>query len=813
MLVVEDVHWADDATLDVLRYVGRRIDDLPALLVVTYRDDEIAPTHPLRHVLGALGGAGVRRLRLERLSRTAVARLSGGTTVTSAGLFRYTGGNPFFVTEALAAPGAGVPATVVDAVLARVRRLSPPAQAALDLLAVVPSGVELPLARGLLGELTPLAEAERHGVLEVRADAVAFRHELARRAVEGSLPSSTRMELNARVLATLPGFPGADPARMVHHAVAAGNGAAVVAFAPAAARRANRAGAHAQEVALYAAALEQPLDAPERADMLQASAQALFAMDRVAEAALAAVEAVRIREERSEPGPLAEALTTLAPIEWARYRPAGALATAMRAVELLESDGDSPRRAFALAYAGLLLVAIDRYGESLPLADAAVAMARRLRAAGLEALGLALRGGSRLMLGDDEGLVELEAGVRMGAAVPDHATVMIGYVLAVEDLWALGRFADVERFVEAGLAYSRERDLGLYVEHLQAHRLRLSALRGDWAGAEDGLAALQGEQAGAETAAERYSLPALAQLLVRRGADDAGSAVDRAYDLAVRSDSLLALVPAAAARIEHAWLTGRPDSPGSPPSCFADGSPRPVPSAAVPSFCASCVGSASWSTPSRVPRGVCRRPSRRLVGRSGGVGTSRRSLRPRPRVGRLRRGRTDAGSAARARRAGCPAGRRCRPEAAAGPGRDGGAARPAVDDPHEPGWAHRPPGRDPPAGRPRPDQRRDRRPAGRVRAYRRPPRVGRVAEARRREPARRRRGGRSARPGVAAAPSVRGATLINADESAGRPRRQPSGCCRGKSGLRRAGWLSTATRGDPRDSATENRPPRASSAG
>ena len=110
------------------------------------------------------------------------------------------------------------------------------------------------------------------------------------------------MELNARVLATLPGFPGADPARMVHDAVAAGNGAAVVAFAPAAARRANRAGAHAQEVALYAAALEQPLDAPERADMLRRSAQALFAMDRVAEAALAAVEAVRIRG-RSDPNP------------------------------------------------------------------------------------------------------------------------------------------------------------------------------------------------------------------------------------------------------------------------------------------------------------------------------------------------------------------------------------------------------------------------------------------------------------------------------------------------------------------------------
>jgi hypothetical protein len=135
---------------------------------------------------------------------------------------------------------------VVDAVLARVSRLPPPAQEALDLLSVVPYRVELPLARSLLGGLSALVEAERHGVLDVRADAVAFRHELARRAVEGSLPASTRMALNGRVLAGMSAVPGADPARSVHHAVAGGDGAAVVAFVPAAARRANRAGAYAQ---------------------------------------------------------------------------------------------------------------------------------------------------------------------------------------------------------------------------------------------------------------------------------------------------------------------------------------------------------------------------------------------------------------------------------------------------------------------------------------------------------------------------------------------------------------------------------------
>ena len=115
VLLVEDVHWADDATLDVLRFLARRIADLPALLVLTYRDDELGRGHPLHRVLGALGGERVHRLKVHPLSRAAVARLAGGTTATSAPLYALTGGNPFFVTEALAAGSGGVPATVVDA--------------------------------------------------------------------------------------------------------------------------------------------------------------------------------------------------------------------------------------------------------------------------------------------------------------------------------------------------------------------------------------------------------------------------------------------------------------------------------------------------------------------------------------------------------------------------------------------------------------------------------------------------------------------------------------------------------------------------
>ena len=103
-LVVEDVHWADDATLDVLGYVARRIEPIPAVLVLTFRDDELGPSHPLQRLLGALAGRPVRRLALPPLSRTAVRRLAASTGADAGAVHRVTGGNPFFVTEVLASP-------------------------------------------------------------------------------------------------------------------------------------------------------------------------------------------------------------------------------------------------------------------------------------------------------------------------------------------------------------------------------------------------------------------------------------------------------------------------------------------------------------------------------------------------------------------------------------------------------------------------------------------------------------------------------------------------------------------------------------
>jgi hypothetical protein len=177
VLIVEDLHWADDATLDVLGHVARRLADLPALLVLTFRDEEVPPEHPLRRVLGALTAAPAYRLALPPLSSAAVAGLAAGSGRDPAALHALTGGNPFYVTEALAAPGVEVPTTIADAVLARVGRLDPACRAAVEQLSVVPTAVELGLAQQLLGDrFAALSPAEDQGVLQVRPDGLAFRH-------------------------------------------------------------------------------------------------------------------------------------------------------------------------------------------------------------------------------------------------------------------------------------------------------------------------------------------------------------------------------------------------------------------------------------------------------------------------------------------------------------------------------------------------------------------------------------------------------------------------------------------------------------
>jgi DNA-binding CsgD family transcriptional regulator len=214
ILVLEDLHWADEATLDVLRLLARKAQAVPALIVASYRDDEIDRTHPLTLVLGELARTRtVTRLMVPTLSPDAVGTLADPHAIDVQELYRQTNGNPFFVTEVLATGSGEIPPTVRDAVLARVARLSPPARRLLEAIAIATPRAEVWLLEALApAELEHLEECLTSGMVTTQPDGVAFRHELARLAVEGALPPHRRVALHRAVAAAVEVFTGAPEA-------------------------------------------------------------------------------------------------------------------------------------------------------------------------------------------------------------------------------------------------------------------------------------------------------------------------------------------------------------------------------------------------------------------------------------------------------------------------------------------------------------------------------------------------------------------------------------------------------------------------
>ncbi len=344
VLVIEDVHWADEATLDVVRFLARRIDDLPAVLVLTYRD-ELDRDHPLGRLLGDLGhGDRVERIALRRLSADAVGALTAESGLDADRVYAMTEGNPYFVSELVAsADEAGVPPTVVDAVTGRLRRLDSETQDHVEQLAVVPSAVD----RDLLARLVPGSEgalrpAEEGGLLDVSPDGVRFRHELTRRAIVDALPASRRIELERRVLAELLATGVADPARLVHHALAAGDVDAVVEWAPRAARDAAASGAHRQAAAHYWAAREHAdrFETAELADLLEESAIESYTVGAARDAVIAQSESIALRRQLDEPLRLGASLRWLSRFQWFGGRRADAEISAREASAVLADAGD-----------------------------------------------------------------------------------------------------------------------------------------------------------------------------------------------------------------------------------------------------------------------------------------------------------------------------------------------------------------------------------------------------------------------------------------------------------------------------------------
>ena len=345
LLVLEDLHWADEATLDVFRLLARRVESDPALTVASFRDDELDRSTQLRIVLGELPGRP-RRLKLASLSLDAVHELAEPYGVDGRELHEKTGGNQFLVTEVLGAPSERIPETVRDAVLARAERLPEPARRLLQALAVVPGRVELWLLSALAGETADrLEQCLASGVLTVVDGGVAYRHELAREAVETTLPPDRRLALHRAALTALsaPAVGDPDPTRLSYHAEAVGDTEAVLMWASQAAGRATGTGAHREAAAQYARALRfsERSTADARADLLERRAYECFLVNESAETIASLEQAIELSRSLGDRLRIGRLLCSLARALHESGRDSEGTPLVLEAVELLEPLGDS----------------------------------------------------------------------------------------------------------------------------------------------------------------------------------------------------------------------------------------------------------------------------------------------------------------------------------------------------------------------------------------------------------------------------------------------------------------------------------------
>ncbi|TWJ22936.1 ATP-binding protein [Micromonospora endolithica] len=557
VVVVEDLHWADEATLDLVAFLGRRLPRCRALLLLTYRDDEIGPDHPLRTVLAGLPRSAVRRLELPPLSAAAVAELARRAGRSATSVYEVTGGNPLLVAELLATSAEGVPPTVRDLVLSRLSGISPAARAVAELVSVVPSAVE-PAVLGT--RAAGVDECLARGVLAALGDRVGFRHELLRRAVEESLSPVRRAALHAEVLATLGGRPGADPARMVHHAHHAGDPVAVLRWAPVAARRAAELGAYRQATAHYATALECATALPDadRAGLLEAYSVVAYLGGRAPDALSARRQALVLREARGDTAEIGVGLRWVSRLAWWTGRTAEARQAGVRAVEVLRTL--PPGRELAMAYSNLsqLHMLADEAGAAVEWGERALGLARRC---GDRETALHARvniGSARLQRGEPQGVAELTRVYQEASAagLDDHAGRALVNLACVSVDWA--DYDAAERAMADVLTFTAARDLDGYGRHVLGNRARLRLVRGDWAAAlADADEALAGhDQPGGSLIG---ALTTRGIIAARRGQAGAYADLALAAERGHATDESQFVAPASAALSEWFWLVGDPD--------------------------------------------------------------------------------------------------------------------------------------------------------------------------------------------------------------------------------------------------------------
>ncbi|SDI97145.1 Predicted ATPase [Frankineae bacterium MT45] len=549
-LIIEDAHWIDDASADVLRFLGRRVAKTRGLLVVTFRD-ELGSDHPLRALLGDLTGTGaIDRINVAPLSADAVTQLVQATTVHADEAYRLTKGNAFLVSELVRSPQAAG-SSVLDSVSARLMRLPVASRTLVEFLSVIPGRV----TGSLLGaDWAFIDDAVTAGLLNVDATAVEFRHELVRLAVEAGLPPGRRRELHAEVAKRMLASVTAEPAAIAFHARLARDDALARSSEIAAARQAVAAGSHRQAAEHLRRVLEGPDSATEPATdgaLWLALSHEEYLIGRDAAAVAAAQRAVELHPTGTDPRQRAVAVCWLSRVTASE---AESHRLARSAVEMLEPLGPGSELAEAYAYLATNRMLARDLVVAEGLAQRALTMAEELGDIETQVVALQALGAARTLSGQEPDCHHLHRAVglaREGGLDAELGRAYSNLVSAAGE----ARLYDVSgRATTEALAEFLARDLDGHANYTRAWHARCLFEQGRWSQATARVDEIIAADGALKTIAGVTAFTIQGRIRARRGDPDVAGSLREAGALAARTGSLQRTAPVAAAVQEAAWL-------------------------------------------------------------------------------------------------------------------------------------------------------------------------------------------------------------------------------------------------------------------
>lgn len=554
LLLIEDLHWADDGSIDFIRYIGRRIADLPLLLVISSRNEDLGARSRLARAANDLPPSLRRRFELARLSSVAVGKLAAAHGLIGSAIHDVTDGNPLLVAEILAAGGRRS-ASIDDLVVGRADRLDEAARAFLNYCSIIPRRVSLDqiVASGVTD--TVIQACTESALLLTDGDGLAFRHEITRRAIEDALSPLARSLLHRRELDRLDRI-GASAARRLHHAIGANDRVRIEELAPLAAQQASALGAHREAASAWAALLEaseHPGD-PAQCERYAFELHVTGEIGRAIEWQKRALAIYAAAGDRLRHG---DGLRFLSRLHYLNGQRALADKAAQEAIRPLEEFPGTAELALGCANLAHLAMLADDCAEAVRWSEKAIPIAEQLGREDILATVLNNYGTAMQYDDLDRSLALLDESIALGIRTASQEHVARAYTNKSWTLMQACRFEEALAVHREGIDYCRERDLDTWDDYMSGGRALTLLDLGRWDEAEQFARAVVIDRANTHLM-RNPAVRALALLRIRRGVDDWQPLIDELRTHMENGREPPRFISMAMIVAEQAWTNGDP---------------------------------------------------------------------------------------------------------------------------------------------------------------------------------------------------------------------------------------------------------------